>query len=566
MSSNQPVPKPRTRFNVGAKFVPCSKQANEMVSNITGDGFSKEVATTASSERAVDNNVECSQPTLLCYHPSPPPRLIQLTSEMKAGILHGLYTCQPSHAKMSVCGIEFVENPIYMSLFSFRKISSDNDTENTEVNSHSKSFPSNSTNSEICGSFREDASNFVNEKKHSQQFVPDISCLPGSSNSALERNIPLDRRVLSSHVENLEHRYTPSPQRCFSTKKDSCGSNSLLEKFEGIVETADSMKTSNEYDNSYDENCSGDHFDSTAVAYFGDVLLHVGKKDKKKSEECIAGPFSLMECELIHRDEQVVTIKLSEKEDDKVVIFTAENDAETWALLLGECWLLEYDILRSSIKEATLFGTFWLRQGTTGEWIYTAAVLSGKTMFYILLESSDYIYEMDVRKVILLRDRVDKVDWCPKCRKKDQKGPFLISLEGCALYVECCDDLSTKKWFSALQDVLSMPSTVLEDCRLTADNIPIVLVDKCIRFVAVYGIHSEGIYRRNGKKTETNDIFKRLTEDPVQTHIASTSEETVYAVADCLRQFFRRLKSPLFPHAIHKEIFEYGKSFSSDSA
>ncbi|KAK6056726.1 RhoGAP domain protein [Cooperia oncophora] len=192
--------------------------------------------------------------------------------------------------------------------------------------------------------------------------------------------------------------------------------------------------------------------------------------------------------------------------------------------------------------------------GATSEWMYAAAGLHERTMFYVLLDSPDYIYELDVRKVLLLRERVDKTDWCPKCKKKDQKGPFLISLEGCALYLECCDDLCTTKWYSAIQEALAMEPTVLEDFRLTADNIPI-LVDKCIRFVAAYGIRSEGIYRRNGKISEAKDIYKKLTEDPVKTHIASSGEETVYAVADVLRQFFRRLKSPLFPPTLHKQIF-----------
>lgn len=192
--------------------------------------------------------------------------------------------------------------------------------------------------------------------------------------------------------------------------------------------------------------------------------------------------------------------------------------------------------------------------GATSDWMFTAAALHGRTMFYVLLDSPDYIYELDVRKILLLRERVDKVDWCPKCKKRDQKGPFLISLEGCALYLECCDDMCTPKWFTAIQNSLSMSPTVLEDFRLTSDNIPI-LVDKCLRFVAAYGIRSEGIYRRNGKILEAKGIYKGLNEDPVRTHIASSSEETVYAVADVLRQFFRRLKSPLFPHLLLTKKF-----------
>ncbi|KHJ86722.1 hypothetical protein OESDEN_13518 [Oesophagostomum dentatum] len=179
--------------------------------------------------------------------------------------------------------------------------------------------------------------------------------------------------------------------------------------------------------------------------------------------------------------------------------------------IILQCWLSEYDLLRSSVQKVDACGTFWLRQGTTSDWLYTAAALHGRTVFYVLLDSPDYIYELDVRKVLLLRERLDKADWCPKCKRKDQKGPFLISLEGCALYVECCDDLCTGKWFSAIQSSLSTSPSVVEDYRLTADNIPII-VDKCLRFVAAYGIRSEGIYRRNGKISEAKDIYRKLTE------------------------------------------------------
>ncbi|KAK5983577.1 RhoGAP and Ras-association domain containing protein [Trichostrongylus colubriformis] len=394
------------------------------------------------------------------------------------------------------------------------------------------------------------------------------------SHSALEKPVPLPHVSPSFRTNNLEDRYAPPPCRSAVPSVDSSSTPNLIDQLDKVVEIADIPELADDtVELVTPENGSQavDQFSKTAVAFFGDVLLHVGKKDRKKvharlramkisfhdddtTEEFVAGPFSLLGCELICREESTITIRLNERETTKSVVFTSENDAETWILLLGECWLSEYELLRSSVQDVKACGTFWLRQGATSDWMYAAAGLQGRTMFYVLLDSPDYIYELDVRKILLLRERVDKTEWCPKCKKKDQKGPFLISLEGCALYLECCDDLGTTKWFSAIQDALAMAPAVLEDFRLTADNIPI-LVDKCIRFVAAYGIRSEGIYRRNGKISEAKDIYKRLTEDPVKTHIAVGGEETVYAVADVLRQFFRRLKSPLFPPTLHKQIF-----------
>ncbi|KAJ1365732.1 hypothetical protein KIN20_026153 [Parelaphostrongylus tenuis] len=103
----------------------------------------------------------------------------------------------------------------------------------------------------------------------------------------------------------------------------------------------------------------------------------------------------------------------------------------------------------------------------TGEWMYTAAALCGRALFYVPLDSPDYIYEMDVRKVTISNVLLISIQRSICFRT------ILISLEGCALYVECSDDMSTRKWYSAIKDALSVPSTVLEDCRLTADNVPI---------------------------------------------------------------------------------------------
>ncbi|KAL6725511.1 hypothetical protein Aduo_007559 [Ancylostoma duodenale] len=497
-------------------------------------------------------------------------------------IMPGVKQSDPSN--LGAHRIDFIENPIYMSMFSVKKLSLASNDGKQEPNYVTKELPPSPVKDlppspvepkECPVPLTESNSSEANDNITNQPSSSDVSLLSDAPQCRLEATVPVPRPPLSSRNDAYEDRYTPTPRRSVAPSVDSFGTNSSpFDQFEKVIEVAEipeNISDTVELVNNENEVSSGDHANGTTVAYFGDVSLHIGKKERKKAhcrlrnmelsfheddttEDCIAGPFSLLGCEFICREDQTITIRLSERETNKVVVFTAEKDAETWILLLGECWLSEYDLLRSSVQQVHACGTFWLRQGTTSDWMYTAAALHGRTMFYVLLDSPDYIYELDVRKVLLLRERLDKTDWCPKCKRKDQKGPFLISLEGCALYVECCDDLCTGKWFSAIQDSLSMSPSVVEDYRLTADNIPII-VDKCLRFVAAYGIRSEGIYRRNGKISEAKDIYRRLTEDPVRTHIASTSEETAYAVADVLRQFFRRLKSPLIPPSIHKDIY-----------
>nr|CDJ90581.1 RhoGAP and Ras-association domain containing protein [Haemonchus contortus] len=485
--------------------------------------------------------------------------------------------CPSSAVKPKSHDIDYIENPIYMSLCALRKKLSLKKKKETEMvvegNSVSKeSSPCVVETKPCCLPSEESGSNGMEEDISQSSELSLASDVP---HSHLEKNLPVPNVPSSSCTTCSEEIHAPSPRRTTTPSVDSISTPISIDQFDKVVEIAEIPEIDDDTIElvASDNECHAEReeFNKTTVAFFGDVLLHVGKKERKKvharlrtmrisfhdddtTEVCLAGPFSLLGCELIYREENTITIRLNEKEATKSVVFTAENDADNWMLLLGECWLSEYELLRSSMQEVDVCGTFWLRQGATSEWMYAAAGLNGRTMFYVLLDSADYIYELDVRKILMLRERVDKTDWCPKCKKKDQKGPFLISLEGCALYLECCDDLCTMKWYTAIQDALALTPTVLEDFRLTADNIPI-LVDKCIRFVAAYGIRSEGIYRRNGKISEAKDIYKRLMEDPVKTHIASSGEETAYAVADVLRQFFRRLKSPLFPPTLHKQIF-----------
>ncbi|WKY03125.1 hypothetical protein Q1695_016437 [Nippostrongylus brasiliensis] len=470
--------------------------------------------------------------------------------------------------------LDFIENPIYMSLCALKRLSMRDSKRKSESSSAVEDSSPQVDAKSCCLPNGAIESNGVDENKSMANSASGLSLLSDLP-CGLESALPVPRQSSSSPGDQCEDRYTAAPRRSTtSSLENMIAPPAVFDELDKVVEVAEVPEiaaSTIELVNLDNESSTGDEFSSTTVAFFGDVLLHVGKKERKSAharlrhmklsfhdddatEECIAGPFCLLGCELICREENTITLRLNERESVKTVVFSTENNADTWMLLLGECWLSEYDLLKSSVQQIDACGTFWLRQGATSEWMYTAAAIHGRTMFYVLLDSPDYIYELDVRKVLLLRERVDKADWCPNCKKKEQKGPFLISLEGCALYLECCDDMCTTKWFAAIQDALALPPAMLEDFRLTADNIPII-VDKCLRFVAAYGIRSEGIYRRNGKISEAKEIFKGLSEDPVRTHIASSSEETVYAVADVLRQFFRHLRSPLFPPEIHKEIF-----------
>jgi len=89
---------------------------------------------------------------------------------------------------------------------------------------------------------------------------------------------------------------------------------------------------------------------------------------------------------------------------------------------------------------------------------------------------------------------------------------------------------------------------------LTAEDIP-VIVDKCIKFVSTYGIKQTGLYRRNGASSEAKAMFEALKNDPFGTHLTPHNDDSINAIADVLRTFFRQLEGPLIPLEIQPELY-----------
>ncbi|XP_030061299.1 SLIT-ROBO Rho GTPase-activating protein 3 isoform X1 [Microcaecilia unicolor] len=80
--------------------------------------------------------------------------------------------------------------------------------------------------------------------------------------------------------------------------------------------------------------------------------------------------------------------------------------------------------------------------------------------------------------------------------------------------------------------------------------IPLV-VESCIRYINLYGLQQQGIFRVPGSQVEVNDIknsFER-GEDPL---VDEQNEHDINSVAGVLKLYFRGLENPLFP----KERFQ----------
>ncbi|XP_052396414.1 SLIT-ROBO Rho GTPase-activating protein 3 isoform X1 [Carassius gibelio] len=86
----------------------------------------------------------------------------------------------------------------------------------------------------------------------------------------------------------------------------------------------------------------------------------------------------------------------------------------------------------------------------------------------------------------------------------------------------------------------------------TGQQIPLV-VESCIRFINLHGLHHEGIFRVPGSQTEVNhirDAFER-GEDPL-----TDSESDIDSVAGVLKLYFRGLEKPLFPEESFSQLME----------
>ncbi|XP_016404699.1 SLIT-ROBO Rho GTPase-activating protein 3-like isoform X2 [Sinocyclocheilus rhinocerous] len=93
---------------------------------------------------------------------------------------------------------------------------------------------------------------------------------------------------------------------------------------------------------------------------------------------------------------------------------------------------------------------------------------------------------------------------------------------------------------------------MLSFIQSSGQQIPLV-VESCIRFINLHGLHHEGIFRVPGSQTEVNhirDAFER-GEDPL-----TDSESDIDSVAGVLKLYFRGLEKALFPEESFSQLME----------
>ncbi|KAK7878481.1 hypothetical protein WMY93_030317 [Mugilogobius chulae] len=91
--------------------------------------------------------------------------------------------------------------------------------------------------------------------------------------------------------------------------------------------------------------------------------------------------------------------------------------------------------------------------------------------------------------------------------------------------------------------------------KASGQQIPIV-VESCIRFINLNGLHHEGIFRVPGSQMEVNNLRDAFEqgEDPL-----TEQRYNLDSVAGVLKLYFRSLKNPLFPIETTSQLLEYAR-------
>uniref|UniRef100_A0AAQ4R479 SLIT-ROBO Rho GTPase activating protein 3 n=1 Tax=Gasterosteus aculeatus aculeatus TaxID=481459 RepID=A0AAQ4R479_GASAC len=101
----------------------------------------------------------------------------------------------------------------------------------------------------------------------------------------------------------------------------------------------------------------------------------------------------------------------------------------------------------------------------------------------------------------------------------------------------------TEGFYFTVSSQTDESTTALRNTR--RQPIPVV-VESCVRYINLYGLQQQGIFRVPGSHVEVNDIknaFER-GEDPL---VDDQSDHDINSVAGVLKLYFRGLENPLFP-------------------
>ncbi|KRY16030.1 Adenylate cyclase type 9, partial [Trichinella patagoniensis] len=220
-----------------------------------------------------------------------------------------------------------------------------------------------------------------------------------------------------------------------------------------------------------------------------------------------------------------------------------ENDLTAWITLLGKSII--GDVMGGMDGVFDTVGKVYIKHGTTRIWTCADLVKRNYSLYYAT-EGIDCFFEVDFRKVYSIRDMAEKHECCADVK---EKGPcFALLMENDTLWIQADSKAITSAWRAVVQSMINKQSNVLSEQRLSSDNVPMI-VEKCINFISVYGLETEGIHRMCGTVSKIDDLYSKLIVDPFSTHLLP-HEHSVHTVTSVLRKFLASVDEPLVPKNI----------------
>ncbi|KRZ15391.1 Arf-GAP with Rho-GAP domain, ANK repeat and PH domain-containing protein 1, partial [Trichinella zimbabwensis] len=220
-----------------------------------------------------------------------------------------------------------------------------------------------------------------------------------------------------------------------------------------------------------------------------------------------------------------------------------ENDLTAWITLLGKSII--GDVMGGMDGVFDTVGKVYIKHGTTRIWTCADLVKRNYSLYYAT-EGIDCFFEVDFRKVFSIRDMPEKHECCADVK---EKGPcFALLMENDTLWIQADSKAVTSAWRAVVQSMINKQSNVLSEQRLSSDNVPMI-VEKCINFISVYGLETEGIHRMCGTVSKIDDLYSKLIVDPFSTHLLP-HEHSVHTVTSVLRKFLASVDEPLVPKNI----------------
>lgn len=240
------------------------------------------------------------------------------------------------------------------------------------------------------------------------------------------------------------------------------------------------------------------------------------------------------------RSSSVLCLRAEADDGGKQVVLSASTCEEVtaWALALYKAMSAGFD--KDIPEEFDMAGYVFTKEVGSMVWQNSWACLSGKLLFFCNISMTGSQADVDIRKVIKVNFAMQDSTDCPAF---ESSPPLMISIPNRVIYLQSNFRQDTRAWAAAIEKNHKNLSWSLEDQLRTKDNVP-VIVDKCVAFVSLHGMETEGVYRLSATNSVVSRLLELLVNDVWSVDLVPESN-TVHEVANACKRYLRNLSDPV---------------------